>query len=202
MVGDAGCIQDLRGPQRVRYLPLSMSVFHHQQINKKLLTTPFTDPILIPGPIDLGILQSLRTIALSFTITTADNVVFPMCICGLFKPPTSPTQLENIEIQLNWIDCIQGSEEGRFVDEPGWRVLDEILSQESLHPKLTSVFFKLKLGYGWRQHPLSNLPPTEIVIVRNTVASLASKLFQRTVVARSWRPKIDIEIYKSTFISY
>jgi hypothetical protein len=166
------------------------------------LTTPFTDPILIPGPIDLGILQSLRTIALSFTIATADNVIFPMGICGLLKPPTSPTQLENIEVQLNWIDCIQGSEEGRFVDEPGWRVLDEILSQESLHPKLTNVFFKLKLGYGWRQHPLSNLPPTEIFIIRSTVASLASKLFQRTVVARSWRPKIDIEIYKSTFISY
>ena len=125
-----------------------------------------------------------------------------MCICGLFKPPTSPTQLETIEIQLDWVDCIQGSEEGRLVDEPGWRVLDEILSQESLHPKLTSVFFKLKLGYGWRQHPFSNRPPTEIVIIRNTVVSLASKLFQRTVVARSWRPKIDIEIYKSTFIFY
>jgi len=173
-----------------------------RKFQKTLLTPPFTDPNLIPGPIDLSILQSLHTIALSFTIASADNVVFPMCICGLFKPPTSPTQLKNIEIQLNWVDCVQGSEEGRLVDEPGWRILDDILSEESLHPKLTNVLFKLKLGYGWRPHPFSNRPPADIVIIRDKVASLASKLFQRTVAARSWRPKIDIEIYKSTFISY
>ena len=173
-----------------------------RMFQKTLLTPPFTDPNLIPGPIDLGILQSLHTIALSFTIASFDNVVFPMCICGLLKPPTSPTQLKNIEIQLNWIDCVQGSEEARLVEEPGWRVLDDILSQESLHPQLSNVFFKLKLGYGWRQHPFSNRPPAEIVIIRDTVASLASKLFQRTVAARSWRPNIDIEIYKSTVISH
>jgi hypothetical protein len=72
-----------------------MSVFHHQQINKKLLTTPFTDPILIPGPIDLGILQSLRTIALSFTIATADNVIFPMC-SNPTREHRNPTQLDRL----------------------------------------------------------------------------------------------------------
>ena len=177
-----------------------MSVFHVQTQKNTSLTTAFTDPTLIPGSIDLGILQSLRTIALSFTIATADNVVFPMCICGLLNPPTSPTRLENIEIQLKWIDCLQGSEERMLVHEPGWGVLDETLSQENLHPKLTSVFFKLKMGYGWRQLSLTDRPPTEIVIVRDRIVTLASKLFQRTVVARLWRPKIDIEIYKSKFI--
>ncbi|KIM42634.1 hypothetical protein M413DRAFT_444324, partial [Hebeloma cylindrosporum] len=160
----------------------------------------FRYPTLIPGPVDLGILRRLRIIALSFNLATADRVLFPLCICGLLQPPTSPSQLENIEIQINWIDCIQGSEEARFVDEPGWDAFDKILSQESLHPKLRSVSLKLKMGYGWRQHPSSNHPPPEIVVIRDVVVSLASRLFRRTVAARSWRPKMDIEIYKSRFI--
>ena len=92
-----------------------MFVFYHPQIpqKKSLLTTPFTDPALIPGPTDLGSLQSLRTIALSFTIkASAGNVFFPMCTCGLFKPPTSPTQLKNIEIQTQ-LDRLRPGKRGR-----------------------------------------------------------------------------------------
>jgi len=88
-----------------------------------------------------------------------------------------------------------------FVSEPGWGVFDEILSQENLHPKLTSVFFKLKIGYGSSSRQLSPTDrlPIEIVVGRDKIVTLASKLFQKTIAARLWRPKIDIEIYKSKF---
>ncbi|KIM42616.1 hypothetical protein M413DRAFT_26644 [Hebeloma cylindrosporum] len=162
----------------------------------------FRYPTLIPGPVDLGILRRLRSIALSFQLASADRVPFPMCICGLFQPPTSPTQLENIEIQINWIDCVQGSEEARFVNEPGWDAFDDILSQESLHPKLKSVLFKLKMGYGWLQNLSSSHLPTEIVVIRDVVANLKSKLFRKTAAARSWRPEIEIEVYKSIEYMY
>lgn len=150
-------------------------------------------------------LQRLHTVTLTFKIasmTTADNVGFPICMCGFFNPPTSPTQLKSIVIQLIWVDSLQGNEENRLVGDPGWDVLDEIFSQESFHPKLTSVFFKLKLGYILQQDQLSNCPPQKIVAKKKKFGSLASNLFQKIGTIRSWRPKLNIAIYERRICSW
>jgi len=135
------------------------------------------------------------------SMAIADNVGFPICICGFFNPPTSPTQLKSIVIQLNWFNCLRGNE-NRLVGDPGWDVLDEIFSQESLHPKLTSVFFKLKLGYVVQQHQLGNRPPQKVVVKKKKIASSASNLFQKTGTIRSWRPNLDIVIYERRVCSW
>ncbi|KDR71069.1 hypothetical protein GALMADRAFT_214086 [Galerina marginata CBS 339.88] len=108
----------------------------------------FQYPALIPGPVDLGILKRLHTIKINCTIASGDNVIFPMGICGLLSPPTSPCTIEKVTITIDWIDCGIETEQHRFPDEPAWQSLDEALSRSTL-PQLQVVTLDLKLGYTW-----------------------------------------------------
>ncbi|KAF9474603.1 hypothetical protein BDN70DRAFT_884594 [Pholiota conissans] len=158
----------------------------------------FRYPRLIPGPINIGILTNLRTIKMGCRLTTLDGVIFPRGICGLLGAPSEPMLVENIHIQLDWIDCRVGSEQARFVDEPTWGELDEILSDVFKYPVLKVVYMTLKLGYGWCLTE-GNQPPSGVVQLKDKVQRLASGLLPKTQKARNTEVSIQLLLYKSLY---
>ncbi|KAF8972094.1 hypothetical protein BDZ97DRAFT_1752706 [Flammula alnicola] len=158
----------------------------------------FRYPTLIPGPVDLGALRKLSTVKLSCRMATLDRIVFPMGVCGLLNPPSIPSSIEIVHITFDWIDCTVGSEEARFLDEPGWSALDDILSQSTTFPMLRRVLLTLRLGYKWDIDP-TNDPPSKIVRIKEVTGRWAGRLLPRVATSGSAKVNIAVLIYNSPY---
>lgn len=158
------------------------------------------DPALIPGPVDLGVLAHLRTLSLGCRLTTLDHVVFPLGVAGLLRAPTHPTRLERLALRLDWVDCAVGSEEARFLREPGWGALDDALARGEVYPALREVELTLRMGYGWVEDA-DGRPPESVVLMKEKVQRLAGGLLAKVAASGAVKVSVNLFLYKSIYAS-
>ncbi len=93
-----------------------------------------------------------------------------------------------------------GSEEARFLSEPGWGALDDALARGEVYPALRAVELTLHMGYRWVEDE-DGRPPEGVVRMKEKVERLAGGLLATVAASGVVKVSVNLFLYKSIYAS-